>query len=234
MKLPLAFDPGEAYCYGGSIDWVCPSPATQVPRTVPLSIAHQLTQAGILIERLTGVASLGEYLQFNIFAPLSMFSTTFKPRRSAAIMSRLVEISQRDEEGGWKPDIVAQWLDFSEKAEFESGGFGLWSTAGDFLAFLRAMLNGGEGIFKMKKTWEVMFQPQFAGDDWLQAHEHLPSISRTGGNLLFSEMKVNMALGVMLMTEDSPVGCKAGTAQAGGSKKYTSPAIFPSLVSTHY
>jgi len=148
-----------------------------------------------------------------------MFSTTFKPRRSAAIMSRLVEISQRNHEGGWEPETLQRWLDYSENVALESGGFGLWSTASDYLSFLRAILNGGEGIFKSRRTWEEMFTPQFPDDGWLQQHEHLPNIVKMGGNLLFPEMRVNMALGVMLLAEDSAVGCKAGTAQAGGLKK---------------
>ncbi|HKY95912.1 MAG TPA: serine hydrolase domain-containing protein [Kiloniellales bacterium] len=118
-ELPLAAQPGEAFLYHTGLD-----------------------VAGVLIERVVGT-TLGAFLQERIFGPLGMKDTAFfvPPEK----VDRLVtayradpatkELEVFDEAAGGR---------FSKPPAFEAGGAGLVSTAGDYLAFERMLLGGGE------------------------------------------------------------------------------------------
>ncbi len=113
LRVPLLFDPGERWQYGIGIDW-----------------------SGPLIEAASG-QTLGAYLREHVFAPLGMHSTAF--RLTPELRSRLAKVHQRD------PDGSLRAIDFEvvQGPEFELGGGGLYSTAGDYLRFVRAILNEG-------------------------------------------------------------------------------------------
>jgi methyl acetate hydrolase len=113
LNVPLMFDPGERWEYGIGID--CTGP---------------------LIEAVSG-QTLGAYLQEHVFAPLRMGSTAFA--LTPELRSRLAKVHQRGSDG------VPTIIDFEvvQNPEFELGGGGLYSTAGDYLRFVRAILNGG-------------------------------------------------------------------------------------------
>ena len=115
LELPLLFDPGERWEYGVGIDI-----------------------AGKLIEAIGG-QSLDAYFTEHIFAPLGMADTGF--RLTQAIRARLAPMNTRTPEGAIAP------IDFGmpSEPEFWGGGGGLFSTAGDYLAFLNAILDGGVG-----------------------------------------------------------------------------------------
>ena len=90
---------------------------------------------GRLVERVSG-QSLDVYFRQKIFDPLSMAETFFvvPPEKQ----SRLVPIYQRNGDGS----LVEQPRQ-TTKVEFLSGGGGLYSTASDYLRFVRALLAGG-------------------------------------------------------------------------------------------
>ncbi len=113
LRAPLLFDPGERWQYGIGIDWT-----------------------GVLIEAASG-QTLGAYLHEHVLAPLHMHSTAF--RLTPALRDRLAKVHQRDPDGGLRA------IDFEvvQEPEFELGGGGLYSTAGDYLRFVRCILNGG-------------------------------------------------------------------------------------------
>ncbi|MEQ1805646.1 MAG: serine hydrolase domain-containing protein, partial [Burkholderiaceae bacterium] len=113
LRVPLLFDPGERWQYGIGIDW-----------------------AGQLIEAASG-RTLGAYLHEHVLAPLRMQSTAF--RLTPPLRSRLAGIHQRDPDGTLK--LIA--FETVQEPEFELGGGGLYSTASDYLRFVRAVLNGG-------------------------------------------------------------------------------------------
>jgi methyl acetate hydrolase len=114
LNLPLLFDPGERWEYGINIDW-----------------------AGQAVERVSG-QTLGTYFNEHIFAPLGMTSTSFKLTPSQR--DRLVKVHARRPDGSLKP------IDFEIKQdpEFEAGGGGLYSTAGDYLKFCQMFLHDGQ------------------------------------------------------------------------------------------
>lgn len=115
LTTPLLFDPGERWFYGINIDW-----------------------AGKMVEAASG-RKLGAYLSENLFGPLGMESTAF--RITPAMRSRLAKIHQRDDSGALAPQME---LEILQEPEFEMGGGGLYGTAGDYLKFVRMILNRGK------------------------------------------------------------------------------------------
>ncbi len=97
---------------------------------------------GRVIEVATG-QTLDQYFQQHIFDPLGMKDTSFAvpPEK----LSRLAQMYEPDGDGGLKPANPLRSLRFVSPANrFYSGGGGLCSTTGDYLAFCRMLLNEGQ------------------------------------------------------------------------------------------
>jgi CubicO group peptidase (beta-lactamase class C family) len=134
-KLPLNFQPGEAWEYG---------PATDV--------------AGRLVEVISG-QTLDEYFRKRIFEPLGMRDTYFylpasKADRFAALYQpgpdKKIQLTEA-------PGANSRWI--KEPHVYFSGAGGLVSTASDYFRFQQMMLNGGEldGVRLLgRKTVELM------------------------------------------------------------------------------
>lgn len=117
-KLPLKHQPGDAYAYGINTDVL-----------------------GALIERVSG-KTFGAFLQERIFGPLKMADTGFDV--APAKMNRLA-MTYKHGTGG-KGFVAAEPIigTFAEAGRgIESGGGGLFSTAGDYARFGQMLLNGG-------------------------------------------------------------------------------------------
>lgn len=134
-KLPLNFQPGEAWEYG---------PATDV--------------VGRLVEVISG-QTLDEYFRKRILEPLGMRDTHFYLPQSK--LARLAASYKPDENGkiGLEeaPTTESRWV--KEPHVYFSGSGGLVSTAADYLRFHQMMLNGGEldGVRLLgRKTVELM------------------------------------------------------------------------------
>jgi CubicO group peptidase (beta-lactamase class C family) len=119
-KLPLNFQPGEAWEYG---------PATDV--------------VGRLVEVISG-QTLDEYFRKRIFEPLGMRDTYFylpasKADRFAALYrpgsDKKIELAEA-------PGLESRWI--KEPHVYFSGAGGLVSTATDYFRFQQMMLNKGE------------------------------------------------------------------------------------------
>jgi CubicO group peptidase (beta-lactamase class C family) len=118
LTMPLAFDPGERWDYGINIDWI-----------------------GKAVERVSG-QQLGDYFRDNLFAPLGMKDTAFHV--PAAKLDRFATSYMVDPQ---THELVvydpAEGGDWSRPPVFPNGAGGLVSTADDYLAFARMMLNHG-------------------------------------------------------------------------------------------
>lgn len=116
LSVPLTFEPGTRWEYGINIDW-----------------------AGQIVAAVSGMR-LGEYIQKNIAEPLGMSSTGFKI--SPDMRARLATVHQRDT----LTEVLSTTpFEVSQDTEFDPGGGGLYSTAGDYLRFTRMILNQGRG-----------------------------------------------------------------------------------------
>lgn len=80
---------------------------------------------------------LDAYMQRHLLQPLGMSDTGF--RIGASQRQRLAKVHVRTADGF---DATDQEL--PQEPEFEMGGGGLYSTAGDYLRFARMIMNGGE------------------------------------------------------------------------------------------
>ena len=115
ITVPLLFDPGTAWEYGVSTDWV-----------------------GLAIEAVTGM-SLGAYMTEAIFDPLGMTDTAFALDRNQ--QARRAAMMSRSGDGTLQP--FAAELGGGATAEFEGGGGALMCSGGDYMRFLRMLLNNG-------------------------------------------------------------------------------------------
>jgi len=113
MMQPLVFDPGERWLYGINIDW-----------------------AARMVEAVTDL-TIGQYLQQHVLGPLGMTDTAFRIRDDQR--SRLAKIHHRADDGS----LVAGDLEIVQDPEHEMGGGGLYGTVGDYMRFIRMMLNQG-------------------------------------------------------------------------------------------
>ncbi|PKS08592.1 hypothetical protein jhhlp_004978 [Lomentospora prolificans] len=133
--LPLLYEPGEGWSYGGGIDW-----------------------AGELVARLNNT-TLEEYLQENMFKPLRMTSTTFRLEKRPDIKARLLKTVERVD--GALKDSVKLWPD---RAAEDCGGAGLYTSVTDFVKVLHDLIRD-EPTLLMKETVEnEMFHAHFAPD----------------------------------------------------------------------
>lgn len=118
LNLPLIAEPGARWQYSSGIDW-----------------------AGIVIEAITG-KKLGAYLKETIFDPLGMDSTGFD--RTDSMYERAAPLHIRKADGKLHP----QDLGPNEPPKLHRGGGGLNTTAGDYMAFMLELLNGGGRLLK--------------------------------------------------------------------------------------
>lgn len=112
----LLHDPGERWTYGCGIDWV-----------------------GRVVEAVRG-KRLGEVFAERVFAPLGMTDIAFN--MSASMRERLATIHQRTEDGQLtpQPDVV-----LPQPPEMDMAGHGLYATVGEYMKFIRMVLNDGDG-----------------------------------------------------------------------------------------
>lgn len=149
-SIPLAYHPGTAWHYGLGID-----------------VAAQLIQ--VLCDK-----PLGDVLQERLFAPLGMVDTAFgvpaAKRGRLAAMYGHPDLIGRDMTFGQlfghflngnkaRRDDVAETYPCDNPTVFQRGGLGLFSTADDYLAFARLLLDGrapdGQRLLG-RKTLELM------------------------------------------------------------------------------
>jgi len=182
LRTPLLFDPGDRWFYGINIDW-----------------------AGKMVEVVSG-KKLGVYLQENLFAPLRMASTAFKIRPD--MRDRLAKIHQRGDNDALTPQMD---LEIPQDPEFEMGGGGLYSTGGDYLRFVRLILNHGkaDGNQVLKpETVDLMIRNNMGDNRVTLLKTAAPPLSNDAE--FFPGMPKTWGLGFQINTEKAPTGRPAG------------------------
>jgi methyl acetate hydrolase len=173
LQTPLMFDPGDRWDYGINIDW-----------------------AGKAVEKVTG-QTLEEYFRDRIFGPLGMASSGFV--LDADRRARLAAMHARMPDGTLSPIP----FEIPQQPEFFMGGGGLYSTAGDYLRFLRALLGGGT------LDGAQILRPETVAEINRNQIEFFPGMVKKWG------------LACMITTEAAPTGRSAGSlAWAGLGNTY--------------
>ena len=182
LTTPLLFDPGDRWYYGINIDW-----------------------AGKMVEAASG-QKLGAYLQKNIFDPLGMTSTAFKI--TPDMRARIAKIHQRGDNDALEPQLE---LEIPQEPEFEMGGGGLYSTARDYLQFVRMILNrgkaGGAQVLK-PETVDLMSRNNMGDSRVTLLTTAAPPLSNDAE--FFPGVSKSWGLSFQINEEKAPTGRPAG------------------------
>lgn len=116
IRTVLLHDPGAAWTYGPNIDWL-----------------------GRIVEQQRG-RRLSEVMKERIFDPLGMVDIGFQMTES--MKARRVTIHDRAADGKLTPvpDLV-----LPDPPPMDMGGHGLYATVGEYMKFIRMILNDGAG-----------------------------------------------------------------------------------------
>ena len=170
-KAPLAQQPGTAWEYSLSVD-----------------------VQGRVVEAVSG-QRLGDFLQQRLFTPLKMVDSGFHvPAGKAA---RLAEAFSKDPATGADNKLI----DVSQPPGNDSGGAGGVSTAGDYLRYCQAMLNGGQldGARILSRTTVQLMTSDHLGPV-------LSSAAVNPGMLLMGTPGYTFGLGFMVRQGDGIAG----------------------------
>jgi CubicO group peptidase (beta-lactamase class C family) len=169
-KAPLAQQPGTYWEYSLSVD-----------------------VQGRVIEAVSG-KRLGDFMQERMFGPLKMQDTGFAVAGNK--MDRVAEAFPKDPATG----VDNKLIDISKTPGNDSGGAGAVSTAGDYMRYCQAMLNGGQ------LDGARILSRSTVG---LMASDHLgPTINTTvnPGMLLLGTQGYTFGLGFLVRQSDGLAG----------------------------
>ena len=184
IKTPLLFDPGDAWEYGVSTDWV-----------------------GQAVEVASGLR-LDAYVEAHITGPLQMRDSGFAVSPEKA--SRRAGVVARNAVGGTKPYPVE--IGGGPDAEILSGGGGMLSTADDYMRFLRMILNGGtlEGVRILKpETMALLLSNQVGALAAGKMGSVVPALALPYDP--FPGLDCGWSLAFLINPEASPYGRAAGS-----------------------
>ena len=116
IRTVLLHDPGASWTYGVNIDWL-----------------------GRIVEQQRG-KRLGEVMKERVFAPLGMTDIGFV--MSDSMHARRAVLHDRAQDGKLTPlpDLM-----LPQPPEMDMGGHGLYASVGEYMKFIRMMLNDGAG-----------------------------------------------------------------------------------------
>lgn len=188
FDIPFVCDPGTAFHYGMSTDWV-----------------------GLLIEAVTG-RPFQAVLQEQVLQPLGMHDTVVL--RSAAQLQRAVSVHARAEDGRWVPIPASYYPPGVVEPEVYPAGGCLYSTASDFLRFQSVLL--GDGSYRgtrllRPETVQQMFRNQLGSLDVGLLKSELPAASC---DLPLQGWR--WGLGMLVNDQPGPDGRSAGSGGWGG------------------
>jgi methyl acetate hydrolase len=164
---------------------------------------------GKAVEAASG-KTLGQYFRDHLTGPLGMRDTNFgvAPQQR----SRLATVHRRDADGAIHPiDMEVQ------TSEYEAGGGGLYSTAEDYVTFLRMLLNRGDHVghrILRPKTAALMVQNHIGDIPVTEMKTMIPDVSNDFE--LFPGMLKKWSLAGLINTVRGPNGRSAGSLAWGG------------------
>lgn len=182
VRTVLLHDPGERWTYGVNIDW-----------------------AGKVVEAIRG-KRLGEVMKERIFTPLEMNDIGFV--MSPSMQKRRATIHDRAQDGKLTP---LPDLALPQPPEMDMGGHGLYATVGEYMKFIRMMLNDGAGPKGRVLKAETVAQMSQNGLGKLKSGgwvTSIPSLSNAGE--FFPGLSKSWAYTFMVNDDETPSGRPAG------------------------
>lgn len=184
----LLHDPGERWTYGNNIDWL-----------------------GRVIEVLRG-KRLEEVLRERLFTPLAMQDIAFT--MTPSMRARLASIHLRSADGQLTadPEIV-----LPQPPDMDMGGAGLYATVGDYMKFIRMVLNDGAGPHGRVLKAETVAQMARNGlgnltsGAWTSSN---PFFANSGD--FFPGLRKSWSYTFQVLDEDAPTGRPAGALSWAG------------------
>jgi methyl acetate hydrolase len=181
-RTPLMFDPGKRWQYGPSLDWV-----------------------GRIVEAVSG-ERLDSYFRRHIFDPLGMADTAFliSPQQRA----REATMHRRAADGA----LIPQPTEKQVPRKTFSGGGGIYSTAGDYLTFIRMLLHGGalNGVRVLKTDTVAQMGRNQIGD--IEAGILKTTAPALSNNVdFFPGISLRWGFGHMINMQPVPGGRSAGS-----------------------
>lgn len=190
VRTVLLHDPGAAWTYGVNIDWL-----------------------GRVVEQVRG-RRLGEVMRERLFEPLEMHDIGF--RMSESMKARRAVIHDRAADGRLAPlpDLV-----LPDPPPMDMGGHGLYATVGEYMKFIRMLLDDGRGpggTVLRPQTVAAMSRDGLAAlglsvGGWTTS---IPSLSNTGE--FFPCTDKGWAYSFMTNREATPSGRPAGSLMWAG------------------
>ncbi|MDY6807859.1 MAG: serine hydrolase domain-containing protein [Actinomycetota bacterium] len=184
LATPLLFDPDTAWRYGSNVDW-----------------------AGLVVEGVTG-QRLGSVMSERVFSPLGMSDTAFT--LSWEMSDRRALMHHRTPDGGLRTN--RKWA-LPAEPDLHMGGHGLYSTARDYLTFIRMWLNdglsdAGDQILR-PATIEMAERNQLGARRVTRLPGVIPALSHDVE--FFPGVPKTWGLAAMINEEDAPTGRPAGS-----------------------
>lgn len=188
IRSVLLHDPGDAWAYGPNIDWL-----------------------GRIVEAVRG-KSLGQVFRERIFAPLDMQDIGFE--MTPSMRARLAVVHQRAADGTLTavPDLV-----LPQPPVMDMGGHGLYATMGEYMKFIRMILNDGDGPHGRvlaAKTVEAMAQNGLGDLKCGAWTSSMPPLANSGD--FFPGLSKSWAYTFQVIDEDAPTGRPAGSLHWAG------------------
>jgi methyl acetate hydrolase len=171
--------------------------------------------AGKIVEAVSGM-SLGTYMRANIFAPLGMSNTGFK--LNDEMRSRKATVHRRTEAG-----LETTGIETPQNPPAEMGGGGLYCTVGDYMKFIRMILNEGtadDGTRVLRaETVRTMSQNQMGDCRVCMLPTTNPAMTLDAE--FFPGQEKTWGLTFMINPQQAPTGRSAGSlAWAGLANSY--------------
>lgn len=188
VRTVLLHDPGERWTYGVNIDWV-----------------------GKVVEAVRG-KRLGEVMRERIFDPLEMQDIGFV--LTPSMQARRVTMHDRAADGKLTP---LPSLVLPQPPEMDMGGHGLYSTVGEYMKFIRMILNDGVGPGGRVLAAATVEQMAQNGLGHLKSggwETSIPSLSNAGE--FFPGLSKSWAYTFMVNDEVTPTGRPAGSLMWAG------------------
>jgi methyl acetate hydrolase len=181
-RMPLMFEPGEKWAYGGGLDRV-----------------------GRMVE-IAGSQSLDRYFSDHITGPLGMNDTVFALNEKQR--AREARLHVREANGKLLPKPQEK----PNVAKVFSGGGGIYSTAPDYLTLLQALLNGGSfrgTTILQPGTVALMSANQIGGIE--AGILKTTNLALSNDVDFFPGVHLRWGLGHMINVDPVPDGRKAGS-----------------------